>query len=254
MAAFDDGTAVARRSRSLLSAFAGAADAILDGLCGGRDAPTGDDPARPPSRAPPKVYGEKDARAGAYVSPGERFDVLLDAPSRGSGSHTWRVPDLDDAQLAVVDLLDAAPGAPLPRDAASGKQRLRGVGSASGTARFAVVAVADDGHRTDALTLTVSVADGGVPGDLAAILSVCRADAAPRGEGAAREPVPCTARALLGHAYFAPLATEEIADAMDSYNRLFLAVDDESDAGPTPPRPPRMRHPETGGRRLNGDD
>ena len=149
--------------------------------------------------------------------------------------------------------MEVEPSAELLKAAAAAAPATEATEAAAATTTTTTTPPAADGDEAEP-ELTISVADGGVPGDLAAILSVCRADAAPRGEGAAREPVPCTARALLGHAYFAPLATEEIADAMDSYNRLFLAVDDESDAGPTLPRPPRMRHPETGGRRLNGDD
>jgi len=214
--------AVLDRSRRLLAAFADAADAIVDGLCGGNG-------AYKPGDAPRKVYNERDALAGVHVCPGERFDVLLDPPKKGH-AHAWRCPDLGESARDCVDVLDGCddPGAPLPRDGA--RARLRCVAKRAGAVALAVVAVSRDGHRSDALTISVTVGDNALPGELAAILAVCR-DARGSRDGAPAA-VPCAPRALLAHDFFRPLTKDDLVDAMDSYNRLFLADDSDDENGP----------------------
>ena len=221
-------------------------------MCGDRDASS--------SRAgdgtrPAKVYGELDAVAGVYVSPGERFDVRLDAPERGA-AHTWRVPDLGGAGLECLDLLDGdEAGRPLPVDPISGLALFRCRALRPGYVKVSLVAVSPgDGHRADAITVPISVDDNAIPGDLGAILAVCRDDSTVDATDA-RAPVPCTPRALLAHSFFQPLTKDDLADAMDSYNRLFLAVDDDDLAAPGLPYPTdaSTRAPATPGRRLDSD-
>lgn len=237
---------VERRARRLLAAFADCAAAILAGLC--EDARKTKDLKRDgaPSVAAAKVYNELDAVAGVYAAPGERFDVLLDPPKRGC-AHMWRIPDLSERQLCTVDLVDGlAPGAVIPLDGPSGRARLRCCALRPGALAVQVVAVSPgDGHRSDALTIPVHVAEDGIPPDLSSILAVCRDD---QPDPAAGQRVPCTPRALLEHEFFAPLSTEDLAAAMDSYARLFLNEEDDDGALPYPAELPPARR---GGRRCD---
>ena len=82
---------------------------------------------------------------------------------------------MSEAQALSVDLVDGLkPGAALPMEGPSGRVRLRGAGLRPGAVAIQVVAVSPgDGHRSDALTIPVHVAEEGVPPDLASILAVC---------------------------------------------------------------------------------
>jgi len=241
---------VEQRSRMLVATFGEVASAILGALC--EDRRTADTFREGAGSKPPKkVYVEEDAIAGVYASPGERFDILLDAPKRGV-AHRWRAPDLGSMHAdEVLDFCDALdPGTPIPTDGPSGRARIKCVALRPGACMLQLVAVSPgDGHRSDAVTVPISVAEEGLPPGLSSILARCR-DGNPAGPAdSAGRRASCTPRALLAQPYFMPLDVEELAAAMDSYARLFLSGDDESEDGlPFPAKPGRR-----GGRQLGGE-